>query len=135
MTSLSLLQNNTDASISASTVGTAFLKSRGMFTSGYWYWLAIGALIGFIILFNILFVLSITYLNRKLHILIRTSIFHFLCDLFSYANQIPVFVAFASAQNAIVDEESSKKKKNSSIENGRVEMIENASSARQDISG
>ncbi|XP_042473406.1 pleiotropic drug resistance protein 2-like isoform X1 [Zingiber officinale] len=97
--------NNTDASISASTVGTAFLKSRGMFTSGYWYWLAIGALIGFIILFNILFVLSITYLNP-----------------------------FASAQNAIVDEESSKKKKNSSIENGRVEMIENASSARQDIS-
>lgn len=46
-----------------------------------------------------------------------------------------MFVAFASAQNAIVDEESSKTKKDSSIENGRIEMIENGSSARQDISG
>ncbi|KAG6487497.1 pleiotropic drug resistance protein 2-like [Zingiber officinale] len=97
---------NNDTNIDALTVGTAILKSRGMFSRGYWYWLAIGALIGFIILFNVLFVLALTYLNP-----------------------------LASAQNAIVDEESSKKKKTSSILNRRIEIIGSiAHSDPQDLS-
>lgn len=47
-----------------------------------------------------------------------------------------MFAALASAQNAIVDEESSKKKKNSPIDNGRIEMVQNARyAAPQDTSG
>ncbi|KAG6516766.1 pleiotropic drug resistance protein 2-like [Zingiber officinale] len=99
-------RENNDTNINAQTVGEAILKSRGMFTRGYWYWIAIGALTGFIILFNILFVLSLTYLNP-----------------------------LASAQNAIVDEESSNKKKNSSTENGRIQMVQNVRyAASQDTS-
>ncbi|XP_065020887.1 pleiotropic drug resistance protein 2-like isoform X1 [Musa acuminata AAA Group] len=87
---------NNDANIDAATVGTAILKSRGMFVNGYWYWVSIGALIGFVILFNILFILSLTFLN-------------------------PI----GSSQSMIVDEElESKKRKNSSGGDQRFELIE-----------
>ncbi|XP_072999974.1 ABC transporter G family member 48-like isoform X2 [Typha latifolia] len=54
---------NYDKRIDAPTVGKAILKSRGLFVDGYWYWVAIGALVGFSILFNLLFILALTYLN------------------------------------------------------------------------
>ncbi|CAN6452411.1 unnamed protein product [Victoria cruziana] len=56
-------KKNTDPTIDAPTIGKALLKSRGMFTHEYWYWISIGALIGFSILFNICFVLALKYLN------------------------------------------------------------------------
>ncbi|RHN48647.1 putative sulfate-transporting ATPase [Medicago truncatula] len=56
---------NTDTRIDAPTVGKVLLKARGLFTEDYWYWICIGALIGFSLLFNLLFILSLTYLNRK----------------------------------------------------------------------
>ncbi|BAT85839.1 hypothetical protein VIGAN_04343300 [Vigna angularis var. angularis] len=54
---------NTDSRIDAPTVGKALLKSRGFFTEEYWFWICIGALLGFSIIFNLLFILSLTYLN------------------------------------------------------------------------
>ncbi|KAM0823891.1 hypothetical protein ACQ4PT_070564 [Festuca glaucescens] len=54
---------NNDTSIDAPTVGKAILKSRGLFTDDSGFWLSIGALIGFTILFNILFILALTYLS------------------------------------------------------------------------
>ncbi|XP_058723315.1 ABC transporter G family member 39-like [Vicia villosa] len=54
---------NTDTRIDAPTVGIVLLKARGLYTEHYWYWICIGALVGFSILFNILFLLALTYLN------------------------------------------------------------------------
>uniref|UniRef100_A0ACD5TPW7 Uncharacterized protein n=1 Tax=Avena sativa TaxID=4498 RepID=A0ACD5TPW7_AVESA len=54
---------NKDTSIDAPTVGKALLKSRGLFTTEGGYWLSIGAIIGFAILFNILYILALTYLS------------------------------------------------------------------------
>ncbi|XP_047094367.1 ABC transporter G family member 48-like isoform X2 [Lolium rigidum] len=54
---------NNDTSIDAPTVGKAILKSKGLFTDDSGFWLSIGALIGFTILFNILFILALTYLS------------------------------------------------------------------------
>ncbi|CAJ1967703.1 unnamed protein product [Sphenostylis stenocarpa] len=54
---------NIDPRIPEPTVGKAFLKARGIFTEGYWYWISVGALIGFSLLFNICFILALTYLN------------------------------------------------------------------------
>ncbi|KAK0596144.1 hypothetical protein LWI29_013201 [Acer saccharum] len=48
---------------STETLGVAVLKSRGFFTEAYWYWLGVGALIGFTLLFNFGFTLALTYLN------------------------------------------------------------------------
>ncbi|KAG6497045.1 hypothetical protein ZIOFF_044931 [Zingiber officinale] len=54
---------NNDTNVNAPTIGTAILKSRGLFVDGYWYWISIGALVGFALLFNMLFILSLTFLN------------------------------------------------------------------------
>ncbi|KAK8970910.1 Pleiotropic drug resistance protein 2 [Platanthera guangdongensis] len=56
-------KRNNDSSLNQSTIGKAILKSRGMFVNSYWYWISVGALIGFAFLFNICFILALTYLN------------------------------------------------------------------------
>lgn len=60
------MQNNTDPRINAPTVGKVLLRSRGFFTDDYMFWVCIGALVAFSILFNVLFIAALTYLNRKL---------------------------------------------------------------------
>uniref|UniRef100_A0A1D1XCF5 Pleiotropic drug resistance protein 2 n=2 Tax=Anthurium amnicola TaxID=1678845 RepID=A0A1D1XCF5_9ARAE len=54
---------NNDTNVHAPTVGTAVLKSRGMFVRGYWYWISVGALIGFSLFFNFCFIAALSYLN------------------------------------------------------------------------
>jgi hypothetical protein len=60
------LQNNTDSNFAGETVGKVLLKARGFFTDDYWFWICIGALFGFSLLFNVLFIVALTFLNRKL---------------------------------------------------------------------
>ncbi|XP_071709163.1 pleiotropic drug resistance protein 1-like isoform X6 [Rutidosis leptorrhynchoides] len=48
---------------SSDTIGVALLKSRGIFPEAYWYWIAVGASIGYMFLFNICFTLALEYLN------------------------------------------------------------------------
>ncbi|GMI86113.1 pleiotropic drug resistance 12, ATP-binding cassette G40, PLEIOTROPIC DRUG RESISTANCE 12 [Hibiscus trionum] len=43
--------------------GIEILKSRGFFTDPNWYWIGVGGLIGFTILFNFCFTVALTYLN------------------------------------------------------------------------
>ncbi|KAL6513704.1 Pleiotropic drug resistance protein 2 [Orobanche hederae] len=54
---------NTDPQINAPTVGKVLLKSRGFFTEEYWFWICIAALFGFSLLFNVLFIGALTFLN------------------------------------------------------------------------
>ncbi|XP_004496191.1 pleiotropic drug resistance protein 2-like [Cicer arietinum] len=54
---------NLDPRIPEPTVGKALLKARNMFTEDYWYWICIGALLGFSLLFNICFIVALTFLN------------------------------------------------------------------------
>ena len=61
----SLLQPNPDPFIPEPTVGKVLLKARGMFKEDYWYWICVGALLGFSVLFNICFIIALTFLNRK----------------------------------------------------------------------
>ncbi|XP_019264835.1 PREDICTED: pleiotropic drug resistance protein 1-like isoform X2 [Nicotiana attenuata] len=44
-------------------LGVAVVRSRGFFPDAYWYWIGIGALIGFTIVFNICYSLALAYLN------------------------------------------------------------------------
>ncbi|KAI3446950.1 hypothetical protein Pfo_003615 [Paulownia fortunei] len=44
-------------------LGKVLLKTRSLFPESYWYWIGIGALIGYTILFNILFTLFLSKLN------------------------------------------------------------------------
>ncbi|KAF3650989.1 Pleiotropic drug resistance protein 1 [Capsicum annuum] len=47
------------------TLGVSFLKSRGIFPEARWYWIGAGALLGYVLLFNLLFTVALAYLNRK----------------------------------------------------------------------
>lgn len=44
-------------------LGVDVLKSRGFFTEAKWYWIGAGALLGYVIVFNILFTVALTYLK------------------------------------------------------------------------
>ncbi|KAI5669436.1 hypothetical protein M9H77_19289 [Catharanthus roseus] len=50
--------NNTGTSL-----GETLLRVRSLFPESYWYWIGVGALLGYTVLFNILFTLFLTYLN------------------------------------------------------------------------
>eukprot|EP00250_Pteridium_aquilinum_P000480 c10522_g1_i1 orf=45-578(-) len=52
-----------NGTLEAHTLGEAVLKSRGFFTHHKWYWLGIGALVAYALVFNLLFTLALTYLN------------------------------------------------------------------------
>nr|BAJ99663.1 predicted protein [Hordeum vulgare subsp. vulgare] len=45
------------------TLGIDVLKSRGFFTEAKWYWIGVGALVGYVVVFNILFTLALSYLK------------------------------------------------------------------------
>ncbi|XP_077211686.1 pleiotropic drug resistance protein 1-like [Tasmannia lanceolata] len=54
---------------STESLGIRILKTRGIFTNSYWYWIGVGALVGYVFLFNGLFTMALAYLNplRKGH--------------------------------------------------------------------
>lgn len=46
-------------------LGRIVLDSRGVFTHSYWYWIGLGALVGYVFLLNLFYTWTLTYLNRK----------------------------------------------------------------------
>ncbi|KAJ6331383.1 hypothetical protein OIU76_009872 [Salix suchowensis] len=48
---------------SVNNTGKVLLKARSFFTEDYWFWICIGALFGFSLLFNVLFIAALTFLN------------------------------------------------------------------------
>ncbi|XP_071710523.1 pleiotropic drug resistance protein 1-like isoform X2 [Rutidosis leptorrhynchoides] len=49
--------------LNGSTVGKLTLKGIGFFAEAYWYWVAVAALVGFILAFNICYALSLAFLD------------------------------------------------------------------------
>lgn len=47
------------------TLGVQILTARGIFVDPNWYWIGVGALLGYIMLFNVLFVLFLDWLGRE----------------------------------------------------------------------
>lgn len=46
-------------------LGTAVLKNFDVYTDKNWYWIGTAAILGFAVLFNILFTFALAYLSRK----------------------------------------------------------------------
>ncbi|CAM8997380.1 unnamed protein product [Rhodiola kirilowii] len=44
-------------------LGVQVMKSRGFFPEAYWYWIGLGALVGFVVLFNAAFAAALHFLN------------------------------------------------------------------------
>ncbi|CAA0810655.1 ABC transporter G family member 40 [Striga hermonthica] len=49
--------------VNGTKLGTLTMVSRGFFPEAYWYWLGLGAVVGFIFLYNILFIISLAFLD------------------------------------------------------------------------
>ncbi|KAL2236919.1 pleiotropic drug resistance protein 1 [Sesamum indicum] len=49
--------------VNGTKLGVLVMQSRGFFPQAYWYWLGVGACFGFVWLFNILYLLCLTFLN------------------------------------------------------------------------
>ncbi|XP_058749298.1 pleiotropic drug resistance protein 1-like [Vicia villosa] len=74
-------------------LGIEVLKSRGFFTESYWYWIGVGALIGYTLLFNIGYIFALTFLTPfgKHRTVIpeesqsrnRTNVLKYIKDIFS----------------------------------------------------
>ncbi|XP_006644354.1 ABC transporter G family member 37 [Oryza brachyantha] len=45
------------------TLGVSVLKSRGIFTDAKWYWIGLGALLGYTLLFNLLYTVALSVLS------------------------------------------------------------------------
>lgn len=53
------------ASDGVTPLGIAVLNNFDIFPDKNWYWIGVGALVGFTLLFNILYTFSLMYLNRE----------------------------------------------------------------------
>ncbi|KAJ4958314.1 hypothetical protein NE237_025425 [Protea cynaroides] len=87
---------------STEALGMAVLKSRGFFTEGYWYWLGVGALIGYTFLFNGLSMLALSYLNpfgKPQAVLSEESLINM------RANRTGESIKLSSREKSSVDEE------------------------------
>lgn len=63
-----------DVQNSTMTLGHKVMHNFGIHQDAYWYWLGVGTLIGYMILFNALYTLTLTYLDRK-HSFLLNSLF------------------------------------------------------------
>ncbi|WVZ64217.1 hypothetical protein U9M48_013777, partial [Paspalum notatum var. saurae] len=52
-----------NSTVSRKTLGVQVLNSRDVFPEANWYWIGLGAMLGFTVLFNTLFTLALTYLR------------------------------------------------------------------------
>ena len=63
------MQDSSNPLLRGTTVGKVILASRDFYTTNKMYWICVGALFGFSFLFNILFIMALTFLNRKSNLL------------------------------------------------------------------
>lgn len=92
---------------STESVGVSVLKSRGIFPEARWYWIGVGAIIGYTFLFNFLVTLALTYLNRKR--LFHLNMYVIMCFSFIlrvlYLKKITLYDAAFGRPQAILSEE------------------------------
>ncbi|KAL5974593.1 Pleiotropic drug resistance protein 2 [Asimina triloba] len=100
---------NMDTRIDAPTIGKALLKSRSLFTDQNWYWTSIGALLGFSLIFNVCFILALTYLNRKQSLPFNWVFVWNLRKILTAS--CTVISAFGNSQSAILDEDTEQQKR------------------------
>ncbi|KAG6409673.1 hypothetical protein SASPL_127715 [Salvia splendens] len=49
--------------VNGTALGIRVMEGRGFYTDSYWYWIGVGASVGFVFLFNIMYLASLTFLN------------------------------------------------------------------------
>lgn len=86
------------------TLGEKVLINNGVFPHAFWYWLGVAALFGYMILFNTIYTLALTYLNRQYNLTPVTIIRWvpiFLC-LFFQSGQFTLLLLFFTKKKKLV---------------------------------
>ncbi|XP_021764496.1 ABC transporter G family member 32-like isoform X1 [Chenopodium quinoa] len=52
-----------DKPVGNSRLGEAVLRSRSLFTESYWYWIGVGVMVAYTVLFNVMFTFNLNYLH------------------------------------------------------------------------
>ena len=94
-------------------LGTAMLNMWGVFDDKNWYWIGIGGLFGFAVLFNGLFTLALSYLDRKFPFLVLLP-----AQAHKDTNYIYIYIittALGKPQAILPKEEDESKSKYSSV--------------------
>ncbi|XP_042498756.1 pleiotropic drug resistance protein 1-like [Macadamia integrifolia] len=103
-------------------LGVVVLKSRGFLPDAYWYWIGVGALIGYIFLFNTLFTLSLSYLNPfgKPQAVISSEIL-----MTKHAEKNGKFIELSSKEKSFVVQKSSKEERSEKISSTTLRVLLN----------
>ena len=56
------------------TIGVQTLQSRGLDFDGYYFWISLGALLGFTLLLNIGFILALSYLKGNMLLIFKSTL-------------------------------------------------------------
>ncbi|PKA64540.1 Pleiotropic drug resistance protein TUR2 [Apostasia shenzhenica] len=54
-----------DATKSNKTIGVQVLESRGLFPESKWFWIGAAALVGYVLLFNVVYTAALTFLDKR----------------------------------------------------------------------
>ena len=76
------MQNNVTTGTN-NTEGIAVLQNRGLHSETYYYWIGVGALVGFILIFNLLFTIVLSYFHREYKGFLQRQI-----SLFTYLERL-----------------------------------------------
>ena len=91
------------------TLGEKVLRARSIFPQAYWYWIGLGALLGYTILFNGLFTIFLSYLNRKTSLL---CIRYFILYIYLMSQKILISfmkpIALGGSQTVVSEERKDK---------------------------
>lgn len=76
------------------------ITARGFFAEDYWYWIAVVAMIGFILVYNFCFALSLAFLNREYFFYIFILKYHYKRSSHSVTFSVQ-FIAFGQSRSTV----------------------------------
>ncbi|KAJ0884371.1 putative monosaccharide-transporting ATPase [Helianthus annuus] len=87
------------------TLGKFLVTSRGMFAESYWYWIAVGALLGYTLIYNVLYVVALRFLSSEFLNLFNYVLSEYCCRSFVTFDMI--YIAFEKVQSNTTGQEDS----------------------------
>lgn len=85
--------------VNGTKLGKAVMESRSFFSGPHWYWIGLGALAGFVVLYNIGYILCLTYLDREF------CFFHLKRCLYSHHIHLKTIAAYEKKQAVLPEDD------------------------------
>lgn len=91
-------------------LGVVVLKSRAIFSDAHWYWIGVGAVLGYVVFFNLMATLALTYLKRMCYLSdLSCNYFHLSSSKILLKSSI-LYAAFGKSGAVLPDETVAQRK-------------------------